>query len=167
LFVFRRSNRSQSPYLPWGLVLLRDVSTERPLCSWHPSPAYVPSPAFLALSTVSSAHYLAGLFHPAATSKVCTPRVSPIISGSGSSPSPALLSLARFAFDCRSNLPVPRAPPSGLCSNYRSVVARSVVTPGRALVPFLRFRSRRFPPSFTGTAFTVPPLMAFLTPASQ
>ena len=59
----------------------------------HPAPRYVPSSAFLTPSTVYSATCLAGLFHPAATSRVCPPGVTTPRSRAGSSPTAALLSL--------------------------------------------------------------------------
>jgi len=42
----------------------------------HPRPVYVPSAAFLALSTAYSSLYLADLFHPAATSRILAPGAS-------------------------------------------------------------------------------------------
>lgn len=61
----RPVNRSQPiNCLPWGLRLLHDNSTGSPLTDKRPWLAYVPSAVFLALSTVYSSWYLAGLFHP-------------------------------------------------------------------------------------------------------
>jgi hypothetical protein len=42
----------------------------------HPRPAYVPPAAFLALTTACSSLYLAGLFHPAAASRILAPGAS-------------------------------------------------------------------------------------------
>ena len=60
--------------LPWGSV---PSSRHQPMasthCARHPTLRYVPSSAFRAPSTVCSATCLAGLFHPAATSRVRPP----------------------------------------------------------------------------------------------
>jgi hypothetical protein len=56
--------------LPWGLVPLRDVSYRSPRSTGFPNPAFGPSSTFLTPSTVSSSSRLAGLFHPATTSRV-------------------------------------------------------------------------------------------------
>lgn len=53
-----------------GFFPLRGVTRARPLTTRLPRPRYVPSSGFRSLSTVSSALGLAGLFHPAATSRV-------------------------------------------------------------------------------------------------
>jgi hypothetical protein len=63
-----------SKRLPWGSSPSsrheRVASTHR---AGFPTPRYVPPSAFRTPSTVSSATCLAGLFHPAATSRVCPP----------------------------------------------------------------------------------------------
>jgi hypothetical protein len=68
-----RGNRIEKR-LPWGS---RPSSRHQQLasthCAGHPTPRYVPSSAFRTPSTVCSANCLAGLFHPAATSRVCPP----------------------------------------------------------------------------------------------
>jgi hypothetical protein len=56
--------------LPWGLVPLRDVSHRSPRPTGFPHPTFGPSSTFLASSTVFSSVSLAGLFHPATTSRV-------------------------------------------------------------------------------------------------
>jgi hypothetical protein len=53
-----------------GFAPLRDSTCARPLFARHPKPRYAPSSGFLNLSTVYSALKLAGLFHPAATSRI-------------------------------------------------------------------------------------------------
>lgn len=50
----------------WGFGPLLDITTARPLVRGLPSPRYVPSSGVHSLSTVFSALWLAGLFHPAA-----------------------------------------------------------------------------------------------------
>jgi hypothetical protein len=56
--------------LPWGLVPLRDVSARSPRPTGFPNPTFGPSTTFLTSSTVYSSVRLAGLFHPATTSRV-------------------------------------------------------------------------------------------------
>jgi len=57
--------------LPGGFLPLRDISLRRPLTARRiPAPSYGPSSTFRTSSTVYSATRLAGLFHPAATSRV-------------------------------------------------------------------------------------------------
>jgi hypothetical protein len=56
---------------PRGFVPLRDISLRRPLTARRiPAPSYGPSSTFRTSSTVYSATDLAGLFRPAATSRV-------------------------------------------------------------------------------------------------
>jgi hypothetical protein len=50
----------------WGFGPLLDITTARPLVRGLPSPRYVTSSGVHSLSTVFSALWLAGLFHPAA-----------------------------------------------------------------------------------------------------
>lgn len=68
---------SAHEHLPWSLFPHRDNSSRSPPLSEHPSLAFVPPPVFLTLSTAYSFSNLAGLFHPAATSRILPPRVSP------------------------------------------------------------------------------------------
>jgi len=56
--------------LPWGLFPLRGVSDRSPRPTGFPHPAFGPSSTFLTSSTVCSSVRLAGLFHPATTSRV-------------------------------------------------------------------------------------------------
>jgi hypothetical protein len=84
-FVVPASARSPGR-LPWGLLPLRDVSPASPRFDGHPRPTCVPPPAFHTLSTGCSSHCLAGLFHPAATSRLLASGASsPDLSGSTSS----------------------------------------------------------------------------------
>ena len=69
---------ASSERLPWGLLaLLRGITARSPLTGRVPGPAYVPSSAFLALSTVCSSALLTGLFHPATTSEIRSSGVFP------------------------------------------------------------------------------------------
>jgi hypothetical protein len=57
--------------LPWGSVPHRDVSWQHPHPPGNPLPSSGPSSTFRTSSTVYATTSLAGLFHPAATSRVC------------------------------------------------------------------------------------------------
>jgi len=64
--------------LPWGSCASFATSTAGVhLPAGVPRTAYVPSSAFLTLSTVCSSGYLAGLFHPAAASEIHSPGIFP------------------------------------------------------------------------------------------
>jgi len=63
-------------HLPWAFVPLRDTNLRSPLTRASRA-RFVPSPAFLTPSTVYSSAGLAGLFHPAATSRVRSSGSSP------------------------------------------------------------------------------------------
>lgn len=68
--------RFRAKRLPWGFLPHRGTSSQSPLPSELPSSRpNVPPSAFLAPSTVCSSVYLAGLFHPAATSGIHLPGV--------------------------------------------------------------------------------------------
>jgi hypothetical protein len=60
-----------------GFVPLRDINQKRPLDPGFPVPESVPSSAFRTPPTVCSASGLAGLFHPAAASRVHSSGVFP------------------------------------------------------------------------------------------
>jgi hypothetical protein len=68
--VLPRLATSRVQHLPWGLVPLRDVSIRSPRPTGFPHPTFGPPATFLASSTVFSSDCLAGLFHPATTSRV-------------------------------------------------------------------------------------------------
>jgi hypothetical protein len=111
--------------LPWGSAPLRDINQRRPLDTRFPRPASVPSSAFRTPSTVCSATGLAGLFHPAAASRV---RPSGVCSPGEAVPSrrrpvPSSLTPARCRTVARS---VPRtcAPPSGLALHRDPLLRR-------------------------------------------
>jgi len=87
-----------------------------------PPLAYVPSPAFLTLSTGYSSLHLAGLFHPAATSRIHLSGAFPAAQPAISSTTLALLSLDPFVYHTVASLaPTPGTPPSGPCSKQRFV----------------------------------------------
>jgi len=56
--------------LPWGLFPLRGVNNRSPHPTGFPNPAFGPPSTFLTPSTVFSSSRLAGLFHPATTSRI-------------------------------------------------------------------------------------------------
>jgi hypothetical protein len=101
--------------LPWGLAPLRGINLRRPPDTRFPRLASVPSSAFHTPSTVCSATGLAGLFHPAAASRVRSSGVCPPGEAvpSRRRPVPSSLAPARCRTVAR---PTPRtyAPPSGL-----------------------------------------------------
>lgn len=72
----RRAART-AQHLPRGFFPLRDTSRASPLAMGFPCPIYVPSTAFLTLSTAYSSLCLAGLFHPTATCRICLSGVFP------------------------------------------------------------------------------------------
>jgi hypothetical protein len=100
----------------------------------------VPSSTFLASSTVSSATSLAGLFHPAATSRICPSGAcsSPRSRAGFRRPSHALLSLDASSFDRR-----PRPRLQGLAPRGECGVFRGLLDPGRS-APLLGFASPGF-----------------------
>jgi hypothetical protein len=69
--------RTTGERLPWGFVPHRGINRQRRQFARNPSPDYVPPSAFRTPSTVCSATSLAGLFHPATTSRVCPSGVCP------------------------------------------------------------------------------------------
>ena len=111
--------------LPWGYVPHRDISKRRPLgARGSQASSYGPSSTFRTSSTVCSATCLAGLFHPAATSRVCPSGVCPSPRSRAGFPRPihALLPLnegacgvtraSDFALDFRALLPAVSAVPT-------------------------------------------------------
>jgi hypothetical protein len=68
---------STARLLPGGFVPLRDLNQKRPPDPGFPIPESVPSSAFRTPPTVCSASGLAGLFHPAAASRVHSSGVFP------------------------------------------------------------------------------------------
>jgi hypothetical protein len=146
-FVVPASARSPGR-LPWGLLPLRDVNPASPRFDGHPRPTCVPPPAFRTLSTACSSLDLAGLFHPAATSRLLASGVSsPDLSGSTSSvvrasaplaPSPAAGCPATPECVASTSRPSPR--PGSAASP--EVLAPSPPVSPRAL-PLLRARFGR------------------------
>lgn len=106
-----------------------------------PLPHHVPPTGFRSLSAVCSASRLAGLFHPAATSRV--PRVQGLLS-------PCSLSslvgkscphdVGRRMLTSRSQLPHPSTSPSRPCSTRRRVVGGPGLTGVLRSLPSSRFR---------------------------
>ncbi len=127
----------QSSFLGVGFPL-RDISLQRLASGFHPRRC--PSSAFRTPSTVCSATGLAGLFHPAAASRVLPFRVFPSRhSRTGSSPARALSSVgcSRLRTVARSRqLPQPR--PQGF-TPCRESVACTPVLPDAPPVPLVGF----------------------------
>jgi hypothetical protein len=125
----------------------------------HPRPAYVPSAALLALSTAYSSLYLAGLFHPAATSRILAPGVSlPRLSRTTSSvarPSAPLVPAACRRFpDDASHLHVDLE--VLIRVEIRSI--RGLFRPVRHPRPLLRFAPSGFAPPVLEAWLPPPPL---------
>jgi len=117
------ARRTSSPGAFLGVSLpLRDINPAQ-RSSGLPSSPWPPSSTFLTSSTVSSAPGLAGLLHPAATSRVLPSGAFPpaqphrLIGGRALSP----LTVARCRRFDPSAPPAP-APTSGPCSTRESVV---------------------------------------------
>jgi hypothetical protein len=123
-FVMPASARSPGR-LPWGLSPLRDVNPASPRFDGHPRPTSVPPPAFHTLSTACSSLCLAGLFHPAATSRLrASGGSSPDLSGSTSSVA-------------RASSPLAPSPAAGCPTTPESVASTSRPSsrPGSAAPP--------------------------------
>jgi len=108
--------------LPWGFAPHHDVSRQQPLLArdnpGYPVSALCASSAFLPPATLSSAAGLAGLFHPAAVSRVnpsgdWTLRMEPCRLSTAS----ALGTLTTRRL--RLPAPAPNSSPSGPCSPHR------------------------------------------------
>lgn len=65
--------------LPWGSPTSSRRQLRESTSGGHPKPTFVPPPAFRTLSTACSSQNLAGLFHPAATSRFRAPGVSSLV----------------------------------------------------------------------------------------
>ena len=121
-FQTRPECRSTQDNLPRVSVLIATSAERIYLPASFPPLAYVPSAAFLALSTAYSSLRLAGLFHPAATSRIHLPGAFPATQPAASSTTCALLSLVPLVCPTVANwAPTCGTPPSGLCSKQRSV----------------------------------------------
>ena len=134
-FSFRVSRDRVGPFacasgrLPWGFVPLRGVSAASPHVRRASRLALVPPTAFRTLSTAYSSLYLAGLFRPAATSRILL---------RGSSPDLAVpprrwpLTSRRWrrvsVADC-STTPSRVASTSGLCSRPGSAASNQLFRP--------------------------------------
>jgi len=95
--------------LPWGFVPLREISVRSPHPMNVPPFTFVPPSGFLALSTVSSSEHLAGLFHPAPTSRFIASGVSSHDPGVNDSSS-SLPSSPLASGSCRIGYPTRRRP---------------------------------------------------------
>lgn len=95
--------------LPWGFVPLREISVRSPHPMNVPPFTFVPPSGFLALSTVCSSEHLAGLFHPAPTSRFIASGVSSHAPGVNDS-SPSLPSSPLASGSCRIGCPTRRRP---------------------------------------------------------
>jgi len=138
-FVVPASARSPGR-LPWGLVPLRDVNPASPRFDGHPRPTCVPPSAFRTLSTACSSLDLAGLFHPAATSRLrASGGSSPDLTGSTSSVA-------------RSSSPLAPSPAAGCPATPESVASTSrpcsrpgSAAPAALLTPTLPVSPRALP----------------------
>jgi hypothetical protein len=102
----------------------------------HPRPAYVPPATFHTFSTACSSPDLAGLFHPAATSRLPAPGVSsPDLTGTTSSVARALSPLAMSPAAGYPTTPESVASTSRPCSRPGSAASTEVLAPCDARVP--------------------------------
>jgi hypothetical protein len=116
------------------------IATSPPRVHLHehiPSARYVPSSGFLGLSTVCSAVRLAGLFHPAATSRVharsgASPLAQPVLPSSGRA---APSSFHARTLTGRNRLPHPSTSTPRPCSTRGRVDTRFGVTRAVARSP--------------------------------
>jgi len=132
-FALRPRKRSLDPSLtcPWVSIPLGDITRARRLLTKLPKPRFAPSAGFLNLSTVCSALELAGLFHPAATSRVSLvqgfflPRSHPPSSG-GACPHAVA---APFAHARRPAFAVPRSCPQTMPLDFEALLRARVAFP--------------------------------------
>jgi len=132
------------PHLPRFLPSSRR-HRRHPILQPEPNRLLVPPSGFLSLPTVFSAFGSAGLFHPAATSRVCCPRASP------SAQPPSFVRrkfplVVRATDCCRLALAPQSTPPTSRpCSTRRCVLPeRGLAAP--SVAPLVSFRlPRAFP----------------------
>ena len=138
-----RAHRAQDR-LSWGSRFpLRDLGLHRLATSSQPR--CHPSTAFRTPSTFLTDAGFAGLFHPAAASRVpCPSGVSPLAQPHRlvAGPCPLVVDQARLSLRLRTTTPASPAPPSGLCSVRESVVISSVL-PAAMLAPLVGLSSSR------------------------
>jgi len=145
-----RSPFGARPICPWVSFPLRDITKEQlRFFARPPVPRFGPPAGFLNLSTASSALQLAGLFHPAATSR--------ILCRSGASlPSQRSFLIGRRLPPCRCCIAARRLAPiftGSSCAHVRCLsTSRPFSAPGSVLQVWLF------------TAPKVAPLIEFLTP---
>ncbi len=141
---------------------IRDTSVRSPLIIGVPTPDYVPSTAFLALSTGYSSTHRAGLFHPTATSGIHTSGVFPaakparLIAKSCPPAVAKFLLTASCPAAARSTQLASRA-----LSEQRSVAEDRRFRPAVHSIPSRVFNSRGLFSGCLGDAFTPPPFMTF------
>jgi hypothetical protein len=112
--------------LPWGFVLLRDLSVGVHIPTGFPLPVYVSPSVFRTLSTIYSSLHLVGLFCPTAAFEISLQGFSPAASRTDFHP---------FVPSCRS-----RRPPSG-CSPTADPLHLLQNYPLQMLDPLLSFSS--------------------------
>lgn len=116
--------------LPWGSCTSSRRQLRESTSGGHPRPTFVPSSAFRTLPTACSSQCLAGLFHPAATSRFRAPGAS--------SPEPAVPP-RRWPLPPRRwrRPPVTGCPmtPAGVASTSRSSSGPRSAAPAEGLAP--------------------------------
>jgi hypothetical protein len=129
-------SRARGGRLPWGSSPLSRHECEQSIACGFPKPPAFPPSAFRTLSTVCSCSHRAGLFHPATTCEVFSSGFSPDYQDPGLSPGFPLSALSSFSYGrVAPTAPDPDAPPSGACSDSRSVAAARCFTPGDTRSP--------------------------------
>jgi hypothetical protein len=152
----------EAPPLGFLALIAAPASGVHP-CAGYPTPRYVPSSAFRTPSTVCSATCLAGLFHPAATSRVCPPGDCPSRGAVPGFPGPFMPSWRWTRKACGMTRASPSRPrlqgfaPRGECGDERNLFrVPSAPRPSWALPP------PGFPSTHRGNDFAFPPPTAFV-----
>jgi hypothetical protein len=128
-------NPSESPkcpnYLPRVSFRFATPTKRVQLAASFPVLAYFPPPVFLTLSTAYASFCLAGLFHPAATSRIHLSGVFPAVQPGHlvGGPYPLAVRLRSSHRRVTPSIPTPGAPSSGFCSKQRSVANNRGVSP--------------------------------------
>jgi hypothetical protein len=158
------SRRAECEAPPLGfLSLIAAPASGVHQCAGYPTPRYVPPSAFRTPSTVCSATCLAGLFHPAATSRVCPPGNCPSRGAVPGFPGPFMPSWRWTRKACGVTRASPSRPrlqgfaPRGECGGERNLFrVPSAPRPSWALPP------PGFPSTHRGNDFAFPPPTAFV-----
>jgi hypothetical protein len=152
----------EAPPLGFLSLIAAPASGVHP-CAGYPTPRYVPSSAFHTPSTVCSATCLAGLFRPAATSRVCPPGDCPSRGAVPGFPGPFMPSWRWTRKACGVTRASLRAldfrafSPRGECGGERNLFrVPSAPRPSWALPP------PGFPSTHRGNDFAFPPPTAFV-----